>query len=66
MDAEIIDLIRAVAVGFQGQMQETVQATSDLTVFQARLVSLIGRNEGVSQLELAASFDRDKAQVARA
>lgn len=67
MDNELIDLVRTVASAFQGRMQEQVTANgAGLTSFQGRLINLIGRHEGISQLTLASLLDRDKAQVARA
>lgn len=67
MDNELIDLLRTVASGFQGRMQEQVAASgSGLTTFQARLINIVGRNEGISQLSLGSFVDRDKAQIARA
>ena len=67
MDNELIDLLRTVSSGFQGRMQERVAAhDSGLTAFQGRLVNLIGRNDGISQLALGSLTDRDKAQIARA
>ena len=48
-------------------MQEQVATSSaGMTAFQARLIHLIGSNEGISQLTLAAFTERDKAQIARA
>lgn len=67
MDNELIDLLRTVSSGFQARMQAQVAADgTGLTTFQARLVNLIGRNDGISQLTLGAFTDRDKAQIARA
>jgi len=67
MDNELIDLLRTVAGGFQNRMQVQVATHgAGLTAFQARLINLIGRSEGVSQLTLASWTDRDKAQIARA
>lgn len=67
LDNELIDLLRAVSSGFQARMQEQVAANRwGLTAFQARLINLIGRNEGISQLTLASFTERDKAQIARA
>lgn len=67
MNNELIDLLRTVATGFQARMQEQVATDgSNLTTFQARLINLIGRNEGISQLLLGSLTERDKAQVARA
>lgn len=67
MDSEIIDLLRTVASSFQTRIKEKVAAgDSGLSAFQARLVNLIGRNDGVSQLTLTSLTERDKAQVARA
>lgn len=67
MDNELIDLLRTVSSGFRARMQARIAASgTGLTTFQARLVNLIGRNEGVSQLALGSFLDRDKAQIARA
>lgn len=67
MDDEIIDLLRTVSSGFRARMQAQITASGlGLTAFQARLVNLIGRIEGVSQLELGSLLDRDKSQIARA
>ena len=67
MDNELIDLLRSVSSGFQARMQEQVAANGGgLTAFQARLVNLIGRHDGISQLTLGSFTDRDKAQIARA
>ncbi len=67
MHTELIDLLRTVAGVFQKRMQEQI-ADNDfgLTVFQARLINIIGRNHGISQLNLGLAIDRDKAQIARA
>lgn len=66
MNNELIDLLRTVASGFKARMQGQVAANgSGLTTFQARLVNLIGRNEGISQLLLGSFTERDKAQIAR-
>jgi len=67
MDNELIDLMRTVATRFHARMREHVAASdAGLTGFQARLLNLIGRNEGVSPLELSVFIERDKAQVTRA
>ncbi|MFA5489918.1 MAG: MarR family transcriptional regulator [Candidimonas sp.] len=67
MDDELINLLRTVANGFHMRMQAAVAACGeDLPEFQARLINLIGRNEGISQQSLAALTERDKAQIARA
>lgn len=67
MDNEIIDLLRTVANSFHARMKEQVVANdSGLSAFQARLINLIGRNDGVSQLALGSFTERDKAQIARA
>lgn len=66
MDLHLIDQIRAVASGFQARMQQhVVEGAEGLTGFQARLINLIGRNQGVSQNAIGARIGRDKAQVAR-
>lgn len=67
MDNELIELLRAVSNGFHARMQAQVAAHgSGLTTFQARLINLIGRKEGISQVSLALYTERDKAQIARA
>lgn len=67
MDDELIDLLRTVANGFRLRLREQVSASaSGLPEFQGRLVNLIGRHEGISQLSLASLTGRDKAQIARA
>lgn len=67
MNSELIDLLRTVSSGFRTRMQDRIAAgDTGLTVFQTRLVNAIGRNEGVSQLELGSLMERDKAQIARA
>ncbi len=67
MEDELIDLLRAVSHDFQARKQERIGADCPgLTAFQARLVNLIGRHEGISQLTLGSFTDRDKAQIARA
>ncbi|VCU71605.1 Multidrug resistance operon repressor [Pigmentiphaga humi] len=67
MDNEIIDLLRAVASSFQMRMKEQiVTSDSGLSAFQARLINLIGRNDGISQLTLGSLTERDKGQIARA
>lgn len=67
MQTELIDLLRTVTAGFQACMQQRVAAEgAGLGTFQARLLNLIGRNEGISQLGLGSFTDRDKAQIARA
>lgn len=67
MNGELIDLLRKVSSGFRACLQARIAAGgSGLTSFQARLVNAVGRKEGVSQLELGAFMERDKAQIARA
>jgi DNA-binding MarR family transcriptional regulator len=67
MDDELIDLLRMVSSGFRARMQARIAASGmGLTTFQARLVNLVGRHEGVSQLALGSFMDRNKAQIARA
>lgn len=67
MDNEIIDLLRSVANSFHVRMKEQVVANdSGLSAFQAQLINLIGRNDGISQLALGSLTERDKAQIARA
>lgn len=70
MDNETIDLLRTVANAFQTRMKEQITAdntgNAGLSTFQARLINLIGRNEGISQLTLGSLTERDKAQIARA
>lgn len=67
MDEELIDLLRTVANRFHLRMQAAVAGSAiGLPEFQARLINLIGRNEGISQQSLASLTERDKAQVARA
>lgn len=49
------------------RMKEFVVANnSEVSAFQAQLINLIGRNDGISQLTLRSITERDKAQVARA
>lgn len=67
MDNEIIDLLRTVAGSFHMRMKEQIVAgDSGLSAFQTRLINLIGRNDGISQLTLGTFTERDKAQIARA
>jgi DNA-binding MarR family transcriptional regulator len=67
MDDELIDLLRTVSTSFQGRLQQLAAANgAGLTAFQARLINLVGRNDGISQLTLGARTDRDKGQIARA
>ncbi|WP_435948014.1 MarR family winged helix-turn-helix transcriptional regulator [Dryocola sp. BD586] len=67
MNNELIDLLRTVSGAFQKRMQEQIAGNDfGLTVFQARLINIIGRNHGISQLNLGLATDRDKAQIARA
>lgn len=67
MDNDLMSLVRELATNLQLRLSEmTVIEDLKLAPFQARLLSVIGRNPGISQLALAASTDRDKAQVARA
>ncbi|MDN0105353.1 MarR family winged helix-turn-helix transcriptional regulator [Yersinia rochesterensis] len=67
MDNEIIDLLRTVAASFHLRMKEQVVANdSGLSAFQAQLLNLIGRNDGISQQALGSFTERDKAQIARA
>lgn len=67
MDNQIIDLLRAASRHFQTQMKEKI-ALSDtgLSTFQAQLINLIGRQDGISQQRLITLTERDKAQVTRA
>ena len=67
MDDELLDLLRGVANGFHKHMQARIAASgTGLPEFQARLINLIGRHDGISQQALAALAERDKAQIARA
>jgi DNA-binding MarR family transcriptional regulator len=67
MDNDLMSLVRELATNLQLRLSElTVIEELKLAPFQARLLSVIGHNPGISQLALAASTDRDKAQVARA
>ena len=67
MNDNPITLLRAVSATFQLRLSEmTAIAELGLAPFQARLLSVIGRSPGISQLSLAASTERDKAQIARA
>jgi len=64
---KLISLLREVSTNFQLRLSEmTAIEALKLAPFQARLLSVIGRSPGISQIELAASTERDKAQVARA
>lgn len=67
VDDGLIDLLRAVSISFQERLQQLAASNgTGLTAFQARLINLVGRNDGISQLTLATRTDRDKAQIARA
>lgn len=67
MDNEISDLLRTIANHLQMRMKEHVTTQQlGLSAFQARVVNLIGRTDGISQLQLATLTERDKAQIARA
>ncbi len=67
MDNELIDLLRTISSGFQAQMKEQIALSdSGLSTFQARLINLIGRQDGISQQRLVALTERDKAQITRA
>jgi DNA-binding MarR family transcriptional regulator len=67
MSDAVFTLIREVSRNFQERLQE-MGAIEELKLapFQARVLSVIHRHPAISQLTLAASTDRDKAQVARA
>ena len=67
MNDALINLLREVSTNFQLRLSE-MKAVEELKLapFQARLLSVIGRSPGISQLALAVSTERDKAQVARA
>jgi len=63
----LITLLREVSTNFQLRLAEMSAIEKlDLAPFQARLLSVIGRSPGISQLALTVSTERDKAQVARA
>lgn len=67
MDNDLMSLVRELATNVQLRLSEmTVIEELKLAPFQARLLSVIARNPGISQLALARSTDRDKAQIARA
>jgi DNA-binding MarR family transcriptional regulator len=67
MNDNPITLLREVSANFQLRLSEMAAiAELELAPFQARLLSVIGRSPGISQLSLAASTERDKAQIARA
>lgn len=67
MNEILADLLRKVSSTFQARLN-TMSAIEELglTPYQAQLLSVIGRYPGISQLSLATSTERDKAQVARA
>ncbi|MGI4748430.1 MAG: MarR family winged helix-turn-helix transcriptional regulator [Janthinobacterium lividum] len=67
MNDVLITLMREVSTNFQMRLSE-LPAIDELKLapFQARLLSVIGRSPGISQLALTVSTERDKAQVARA
>jgi DNA-binding MarR family transcriptional regulator len=66
MNENAITLLREVSTNFQQRLSEMpVIAELHLAPFQARLLSVIGRSPGISQQALAASTERDKAQIAR-
>lgn len=66
MDAEILDLMGQINRACQTALRqsETVQSLN-LAAFPARILSVISRDPGRSQQELAEVLERDKAQVAR-
>ena len=67
MNNEIIELLRTIANSFQMRMKEQIASNdSGLSAFQARLINIIGRNDGIAQLTLGLLTERDKAQIARA
>ncbi len=67
MNEDLVDVLRQVTSAFLDRLQEMgAVAELELAPYQARLLSLIGRRPAISQLELATSTERDKAQVARA
>lgn len=67
MNEILTTLLREVSTGLHLRLSEMdVIKDLELAPFQARLLSIIGRTPGVSQLALAVSTERDKAQVARA
>lgn len=67
MSDDPISLLREVSANFQIRLSEMKAIeTANLAPFQARLLSVISRSPGISQLSLAASTERDKAQIARA
>lgn len=66
MNNEIIDCLRTLSYSFQMHMKEQIAKSNfGLSAFQARLINLIGRNDGISQLTLSMLTERDKAQIAR-
>jgi len=67
MNDVLIDLLREVYLNFQERLQEMSSIEElKLAPFQARLLSVLGRYPAISQLTMAKSTGRDKAQVARA
>ncbi len=67
MDNEIIDLLSTVASSFQTRMKDQISSNNaGPAIFQARLINLIGRHDGISQLTLGSMTERDKGQIARA
>lgn len=65
-DADILNLMGQINRACQAALQQSATMKSlDLTVFPARLLSVISRSPGRSQQELAELLERDKAQVAR-
>jgi len=67
MNEILADLLRKVSSTFQVRLN-AMSAIEDLGLapYHARVLSVIGRYPTISQLSLAASTERDKAQVARA
>jgi DNA-binding MarR family transcriptional regulator len=67
MNEILADLLRKVSTAFQVHLNRmSAMEELGLTPYQAQLLSVIGRYPTISQLSLATSTERDKAQVARA
>jgi DNA-binding MarR family transcriptional regulator len=67
MNDVLIDLLREVSSNFLERLLEMSSIEElKLAPFQARLLSVIGRYPAISQLTMAKTTGRDKAQVARA
>lgn len=67
MQDPLLFLLSEISATFRARLTaHTEETVPELTPFLVRLITMIGRNPGASQQDVARMMDRDKAQIARA